>query len=149
MPTRASFSESAEIPASAARVYGIIADYRSGHPRIIPQRWFGPITVEQGGVGAGTVISFEFRAAGQTRRMRATISEPEPGRHLVETYEDGSATAFTVDPLGSDRCRVEIRTTFTPRGLRGMIERALMPRILGPVYRAELQQLRDVATSER
>ncbi len=69
--------------APADRVYAIIADYRNGHPHILPKQ-FRNLTVEQGGVGAGTIIRFEVRVFGQTQHFRAVVSEPEPGRVLVE-----------------------------------------------------------------
>lgn len=44
------------IDAPPDRVYALIADYRSGHPRILPKAYFKELVVEQGGVGAGTVV---------------------------------------------------------------------------------------------
>jgi hypothetical protein len=46
---------SAHIAAAPAQVYAIIANYREGHPRILPKEFSG-LTVEQGGIGAGTII---------------------------------------------------------------------------------------------
>ena len=66
---------SADIDAPPDRVYAIIADYRNGHPHILP-RAFRNLTVEKGGVGAGTIIRFEVRALGQTQRFRAFVTEP-------------------------------------------------------------------------
>jgi hypothetical protein len=54
-------SASAEVKAPAEKVYAIIADYRHGHPQIVPSPPFGRIEVEQGGFGAGTVIRFPMR----------------------------------------------------------------------------------------
>lgn len=141
-------SESAEVAAPAAHVYELIADYRDGHPRILPPRWFGPLVIEEGAVGEGTLIRFEFRAAGMKTPMRARISEPEPGRRIVETnVVTGAETMFIVDPLPAGRCRVEIRSQWESRGLRGLVERALVPRLLRRVFRDELHQLGKVATS--
>jgi hypothetical protein len=44
--------------------------------------------VERGGVGAGTVIRFRLRVFRRTRDFRAEITEPTPGRVLVETDLD-------------------------------------------------------------
>ena len=55
-------SHTARIAAPAARCYGVIADYHVGHPAIVPPRAFGPLVVEQGGVGAGTQIRFTMNA---------------------------------------------------------------------------------------
>ena len=142
-------SESAEVAAPATHVYKLIADYRDGHPRILPPRWFGPLVVEEGGVGEGTLIRFELRAAGMKTPMRARITEPEPGRRIVETnVATGAETMFVVDPLpGGERCRVEIRSQWESHGLRGLVERALVPRLLRRVFRDELRQLGTVVAS--
>jgi hypothetical protein len=140
---------SAVIPAPAAQVYGIIADYRNGHPRIIPRPPFGSLDVEQGGVGTGTVIRFQMRVLGRTRSFRAAITEPEPGRVLVETDLDmGAVTTFTVDPCEEGRqARVTIQTDLETRGgLLGIVQRFVVTRFLRPVYVRELAQLAVVAT---
>lgn len=138
----------ADIAARADKIYGLIADYRSGHPRILPRPPFGDLQVEAGGVGAGTVIRFEMRAFGATNTVRARITEPEPGRILQETDLAGRfITTFTVEPLTPDRTRVTIATTArSPSGLKGMIERALSRRFLHATFRRELAQLARVAT---
>lgn len=62
---------SALIRANARGVYRLIADYREGHPRIVPKQYFPRLEVERGGVGAGTIIRFQLRAFGATREVRA------------------------------------------------------------------------------
>ena len=100
-------SKSAEISAPADRLYGIIADYRNGHPRILPPAFTG-LTVEAGGVGAGTRIRVGMRVFGRVMTFPAEITEPNPGRVLVERNlgERPSVTTFTVDPLEASRSRV-------------------------------------------
>jgi hypothetical protein len=85
--------------AAPERVYATIANYHTGHPRILPKEFSG-MAVESGGVGAGTVIRFNMRVFGKTQAFRAVVTEPQPGRVLVETYRDSSAavTTFIVDP---------------------------------------------------
>ena len=56
---------SKEIPAPAATVYGITADYHRGHPSILPPEYFQDLVVEAGGRGAGTPIRFTMIAFGQ------------------------------------------------------------------------------------
>lgn len=145
---------SARIAAPAARVYGIIADYRTGHPRIVPPRWFGPIEVERGGVGAGTVIRFPMTLLGRTRQLRGEVSEPQPGRLLTERYaESDTTTSFTVDPEepprdGTAACVVTIATDLPQRsGLLGRVEAHFVDRLLRRVYLEELELLRSVAES--
>ena len=128
--------------------YAVIADYRDGHPRIIPRPPFVSLEVEQGGTGAGTVIRFQMRVFGRVRTFRAAITEPEPGRVLVETDLDtGTVTTFAVVPVEDGRkSRVTITTDIETRGgLLGRVERLLVTRLLQPVYRRELEQLGAVA----
>ena len=136
---------SAVVPAPPDVVYDLIADYRDGHPRILPRPPFGALTVEEGGVGTGTVIRFTMRAAGQTQTVRARITEPERGRVLAETsLDNGAVTTFTVDPE-DDGTRVTITTEYEQPGPRGAIERLLVPPMLRKVYVEELRLLAQVA----
>jgi hypothetical protein len=133
----------AHVSASAADAYRMIADYRVGHARIIPPRYIRHLRVEEGGYGAGTVISYDLIAFGKTNHARARVTEPEPGRVLVETdLEKGAVTSFIVDPIGAAKSRVTIRTDMPTRsGLLGVIERAMIRRFLSRVYVAELALL--------
>jgi uncharacterized protein YndB with AHSA1/START domain len=126
------------IPAPAAAVYALLADYRNGHPRILPPS-FSDLTVLRGGVGAGTEIRFDLRVGGRRQEIEARVDEPEPGRILSETYPHKSAvTRFTVDPVG-DQSRVRIETSWQPdRGLAGLIERLVAPRLFRKLYAEEL-----------
>lgn len=141
-------SASADLDVPAAAAYAILADYRDGHPRVLPKPPFVGLTVESGGVGAGTVFWCEMRVAGRTRGFRATVSEPEPGRVLVETdRESGLVTTFTVDSLGSGRrSRVTIATRAPwPGGIVGAVGRWVMRRFLIGTYHRELRLLEEVA----
>lgn len=131
------------IPAPPPIVYGLIADYRRGHPSILPPKYFRNLQVHEGGIGAGTRITFQMRVLGRIHHFFARISEPEPGRRLVETYPDrGMVTTFTVDPQGDGkRSRVTIATAYTRAGLAGWFEQWVVPRFLRTVYAAELNLL--------
>lgn len=139
---------SARIQAPASLVYGIIADYRNGHPHILPS-YFSNLVVEEGGVGAGTRIRFDMTMLGQKQNYRATVTEPEPGRVLVEDNgpDAGSVTTFTVEPAAQGTAaQVTITTQFPQRpGLRGRLERVMIGLFLPRVYRQELQLLAQVA----
>ena len=145
--SRYTITQSARIAAPAARLYGIIADYRAGHRAIVPPRNFPRLEVLEGGVGAGTVIEFDMRVLGATRTARATITEPEPGRRLVETIPDGAVvTTFTVVPHGDAAAEVTIATELPVRGgLLGEVEGRLAGAALRKVYREELSRLADYA----
>jgi len=140
-------SATAVIDAPTNVAYSIIADYRDGHPHILPRPPFVDLEVEQGGVGAGTVIRFRMRTFGATRVMRAAITEPEPGRVLVETDLAGNVmSTFTVEPVGDGQSRVTITTDLDVRGrLFGWLRRFLITRMLRPVYVREIAQLEAVA----
>jgi hypothetical protein len=142
-------ARSAAIDAPPAAVYGVIADYRRGHPSILPEKYFRGLDVESGGVGAGTVIRFRMRAFGRVRESRAVVAEPQPGRVLTETIaEQGMVTTFTVDPLdGGARSAVEIATEWEVPGVRGWLERAMAPPFLRRVYAAELAKLARAAAA--
>jgi len=142
-------SASAVVPARRERVYSLIANYNDGHPRILPKQ-FSNLTVEQGGVGAGTVIRFQMSVLGKKQTLRAAITEPEPGRVLVETYLDGkdTVTTFTVNPgTAPADSHVTISTELPVRsGFLGVLERKLSALLLRPIYSKELQNLARVAT---
>lgn len=135
-------SASRVISAPAEQIYRIIADYREGHPRILPKEYFPSLNVEQGGIGAGTMISFSMRLLGQIQHFRSLISEPEPGRVLVETdIQSQMATIFRVTPI-EEASRVTISTELKGRGwLVGVIARPLLENI----YRQELDLLAGIA----
>ena len=72
------------VNAPAERVYRLIADYRVHHPAFLPPQ-FSDFAVEEGGVGAGTIMHFTMKAGGRTISFRQRVDEPDPGRVLTET----------------------------------------------------------------
>jgi len=144
-----SVSGSLRIAAPPDRIYGIIADYHRGHPTILPKQMRN-LRVESGsGVGAGTVIRFEVTMMGRTDRYKAIVSEPEPGRVLVETNVEPmeSVTTFTVDAEDGGRAaNVTIATELPQKpGVMGSIEKFLIKRVLPPLYAEELLLLEQRA----
>jgi hypothetical protein len=138
------------LDASAADVYATIADYHHGHPNIVPEENFYDMLVEKGGYGAGTIIHFKMKVLGVERTLRHRVSEPEPGRVLVEQDIDAPqkiATTFTVTPLDNgERSHVEISTTLnTSPGLTGIVEHIVVPLINPRIYRKEMKKLEAVA----
>jgi hypothetical protein len=143
MPSTYTIASSALIPAPAAVCYDVIADYRTGHPTILPKPWFGPLTVEAGGVGAGTRIRFEMTVLGKTRVGHAEVTEPVPGHVLMETDEKaGIVTTFTVEHVGRSASRVTIATQFSSRvPWLASAEQAVVGRLLRRIYEKELALL--------
>ena len=126
------------VSAPADAVYALLADYRDGHPSILPPAFSG-LKVLRGGTGAGTEIRFALRLAGRNQEIEARVDEPEPGRVLSEAYpHKGAVTRFTVDPMGN-QSRVRIETSWeSSRGLAGLIERLIAPRLFRKLYEQEL-----------
>jgi hypothetical protein len=131
-------------------VYAAIADYRHGHPHIIPKEIFSDLQVETGGYGAGTIMTFGVKVMGGVKTFRQRVSEPQPGRVLVEQDIDtpqNTTTTFTVIPVeNGQKAHVEIATTMHPSaGLAGMVERVVVPMLYRRVYRKELKLLEAFA----
>jgi hypothetical protein len=140
-------SASKLIHAQPQRLYAIIADYVEGHPQILPKPPFVSLVVEQGGIGTGTVIRVQMRVLGQLSAFSSVITEPDPGRVLVETNDNGYVTTFTVEPReGGQHAYVTISTATTVRdGVFGAVYAWVLTRLLHPVYVRELGQLAEVA----
>lgn len=140
-------SESAPISASADLVYRLIAD-DAHRAKFLPDA-ISDFTVVEGGVGAGTVHSFTVSAGKRQRPYVMVVSEPEPGRVLVETDRNSSlVTTFTVTPTGGN-CSVEIRTTWNgATGIGGFFERTFAPGALRKIYAEELAKLAAYAGSQ-
>lgn len=133
----------AEIEAPADVIYGIFADYQTTHPAILPKQYFKSLNVEQGGVGAGTVVSGSVQVYGTNYPFHLIVTEPESGRVLVETdIETQQVTTFTLQPLTYGRTRVTIASDFpVSPGFAGFMERLVKPGVTRRIYKAELEQL--------
>jgi hypothetical protein len=138
-----------EIGAPAEVVYGYIADHREHHPRFLPDA-FTDFEIEAGGVGAGTITRFKVTAGGRTREYRMEVSEPEPGRVMVESDTGSSlVTTWTVTPEGAG-ARVRISTTWQGAGgIGGFFERLFAPRVMRGIYADELGRLDSYARAQQ
>jgi hypothetical protein len=138
MKSRFAAERRMDVPAPVA--YHCLADYRTHHrPDGFLPPAFSAFEVTRGGLGAGTEASWTVDLGGRTRRMSATVTEPEPGRRLVETG-GGVTTTFTVAPSG-EGCVVRFDTVFDEPGLSGLLLRLAIGRLLGPLYADELERL--------
>ncbi len=139
----------AVLEAPAEGVFATIADYRQGHPNILPKEFYD-LQVEQGGYGSGTIFRFKSRVLGVEQSYYQRVSELEPGRVLVEQDIDSVqqiTTTFRVTPIEPEqKSHVEISTTMRPSpGVRGLVERILIPLINARIYKKELTLLEGVA----
>ena len=137
------------IAAPASLVYTIIADFNTHHAKMLPPA-FRDLRIVEGGVGAGTVITFDIVNGANVRHCRSEITEPEPGRVLVEEDRgNGTRTTFTVMPEGAGSL-VRIESAFrTSRGLRGIVEALIAPPVLRRLLAEELARLDSYARSQR
>ena len=135
-------------------VYATIADYRKGHPSILPKDSLYDLKVEQGGYGAGTIIRFKSRILGVEQSFRHRVSEPEPGKVLVEQDVDAVqnvTTTFTVIPVEEgQKSHDEISTPMNASpGVRGFVERVVVSIFNPRIFRRELKLLESVAQNRR
>jgi uncharacterized protein YndB with AHSA1/START domain len=139
-------SAEGSVDAPADEVYSYLADMHQ-HQRFLPPA-FSDFRVEQGGVGAGTVTSFKVTAGGRTRSCRMQVTEPAPGRTLVETDTGSSlVTTFTVTPQG-DKSLVSITTSWDgAAGIGGFFERTFAPPAIRGLYLDALDRLNAYAAS--
>ncbi len=138
--SRTQISAERLVDAPAGVVYHCLADYREHHrPGGFLPPAFSDFRIERGGVGAGTVISFIVTLAGRSREMTLEVSEPRPGRVLVETGPR-EQTTFTVEPEG-ERAWVRFDTILEAGGVEGLVNRLFAPRLMKALYADELARL--------
>jgi hypothetical protein len=139
-------SVSGQVEAPTDTVYGILRDYVRHHPRILPPS-LSALTIEEGGIGAGTVFVLDVNVFGKTQQMRMVVSEPDPGHVLMETDTgDGTVTTFTIEPDGNGHSMVTIETTWQPAtGMAAIVDRGVKPYYLRRLYRQELRNLDEYA----
>lgn len=136
------------IAAPPAVVYTCLADF-SHHQKFLPPA-FSNFAVLSGGTGAGTVARFSVTAGGRSRNYEMHLSEPEPGRVLVETDKNSSlVTTFTVDADGAG-ARVRISTTWQSAagGIGALFEKRFAPRAMAKIYKDELRRLEAYANQQ-
>jgi hypothetical protein len=135
---------SAVLQARPETIWQVITDYQNAHRAILPKPYFKDMVVEQGGIGAGTIIHTTMTVWGQHYSFHQLVSEPEPGRVLVETdMATGQYSSFTLDALnGGQQTRVTITSVF-PReaGIQGWLQSLMQPAITRHIYKKELQNL--------
>ena len=130
--------------APADAIYHAIANYRDHHrPGGFLPPQFSDMQIAKGGVGAGTEVSWVLETGGRPRRISAVISEPVPGRRLVETAP-GIVRTFIVEPAPGGAL-VRFDTVIDEGGVTGLLTRLLGRRLLVPVYEDELARLEEYA----
>lgn len=139
------------IDARPEEIYAILSDYRVGHAAILPKPYFQEMIVEQGGQGAGTILRLRMKVFGQESSYHQIVTEPEPGRLLVETdMNTGQFSSFTLEPLnGGVQTRVTIHSEFpASRGIKGLMEKLMQPPITHYIFKKELRNLAEYVRSK-
>lgn len=131
-----------DIDASPDEVYAFLRDYRDQRPRILPPNYLD-YAVEEGGAGAGTIVSYRLQAGRRERLYRMQVSEPDK-RTLTETDTDSSlVNTWTVQP-GGGGSRVQVETTWQGApGIGGFFERRFAPAGLRRIHDDMLARLAD------
>ncbi|WP_248925335.1 SRPBCC family protein [Paenibacillus hamazuiensis] len=132
---------SERVQAEAGSVYRVLADYRDGHPHVLPKPYFQSLEVEEGGIGAGTIIRVRMKALGVATHLRMYVSEPEPGRLLQEDDPVAGITTFFLMEPEPERsgCIVTLHTVWRrKKGFAGWLESKLNPPIARSIYTKEL-----------
>ncbi len=132
------------VAASPLHVHAFLADYRNNRPRILPPEYFRDYRVEQGGNGAGTVISYQLRAGGRERPYRMRIEEPAEDWLLVERdLESSLVTTWTLTPAeGGEHTLVGLASRWEgAKGIGSFFERIFAPRALRRIYDEVLERL--------
>lgn len=117
-------------------VYQVLADYKGKHPNILTPN-YQDYTVEKGGQGSGTVVSYRLQAAGRERPYRMRVDEPLRGKVLVERDTNSSlVTIWTLTPVADgQRTRVRLASEWEGSGgVGGFFERTFAPLGLSRVY---------------
>jgi hypothetical protein len=133
------------VAASPDQVRAFLIDYQNNRPRILPPEYFRDYRVEQGGDGAGTVISYRLQAGGRERAYRMRVEEPTEGGPLLEERDTGSSlvTTWILSPVGEGE---QTMVSLTSRwegvsGIGGFFERMFAPRALRRLYGEVLERL--------
>lgn len=129
------------IDAPAEDIYAVIADYKVGHPAILPKPFFTGVEILTGGNGAGTIVYVFMKIMGVKQVFKMEVTEPHPGKILVETDKvAGVETTFTIEPgevLNTSKVTISTYSRLN-KGIRGLIEKYVNPAILRRIYKKEL-----------
>ncbi len=117
------------ITAKPEEVYTTLIDYQNQRPSLLPSN-FLDYTVEQGGIGEGTVIRYRLQAARRERPYRMQIAEPIKGRVLTEKDTNSSLiTTWTLTPVqDGELTKVRLASEWEGgSGVGGFFERIFAP----------------------
>jgi uncharacterized protein YndB with AHSA1/START domain len=139
------------IDAPPAEVYAALIDYQNKRPSILTPN-FLDYSVEKGGIGEGTVISYRLQAGGRERPYRMQVTETAKGQTLTEKDLNSSlSTTWTLTPVdGGQKTKVQIKTSWEGAGgVGGFFERTFAPGGLRRIYDQMLSNLAQTVKNEQ
>ncbi|GCE27419.1 hypothetical protein KDA_29030 [Dictyobacter alpinus] len=131
------------INAQPEKVYAILSDYKVQRPKLLTPNFFD-YTVEKGGKGSGTIISYLLRAANRERVYRMHVDEAVRGSVLTESDDNSSLiTTWSLAPLNNgSKTRVRVTSEWDgATGVKGFFERTFAPLGLKRIYGSMLDSL--------
>jgi uncharacterized protein YndB with AHSA1/START domain len=149
--SRVSAQSERVIAAPPQEVYATLIDYQNKRPSILTPN-FLDYTVEKGGVGEGTVISYRLQAGGRERPYHMQVTEPVRGQTLMERDLNSSlSTTWTLTPVqGGQQTKVQVKTSWEgARGIGGFFERTFAPMGLRRIYDQMLSQLAQTVQNQQ
>ena len=127
---------------SSDAAFAAVADYVKTRPAILPPE-ITDFEVLDGGIGAGTRFTYRLHATKKRiRQVEATVTEPQPGRQLLETDANSSLkVTWSVAPAGGGST-VTVQVSWQGAGgIGGFFERRFAPAGIARIYGAELTHL--------
>jgi hypothetical protein len=131
------------VNAAPESVYAVLSDYKKQRPQMLTPNFLN-YTVEKGGKGDGTVVSYRLRAANRERPYEMKVSEPVKGEVITESDSGSSlVTTWALSPLnGGQRTKVRVSSEWEGgTGVRGFFERTFAPLGLRSIYGNMLDSL--------
>ncbi|WP_235735902.1 SRPBCC family protein [Nocardioides alcanivorans] len=132
----------AEHTTSAApeQVLAALADYSDVRPAILPGN-YSDYTVQEGGTGAGTVVSWKLQAT-KSRVRDVLVDVTTTDDSVTETDRNSTmVTTFRVAPEGSGSKVVATTTWQGASGIGGFFERTFAPLGLRRIHGELLEKL--------
>jgi hypothetical protein len=129
---------------SPEAMFAALADYSGLRPRILPPE-MTDFTVLSGGTGAGTRFTYDLHATKRrTRHVDATVTEPQPGRTLLEADTNSTLTVrWDVAPAAGGGTVTATLSWQGSSGIGGFFERRFAPLGIKRIYSAELDRLAE------
>lgn len=115
------------VPACAAAVYRVLADYAGARRRLQPRRFVARSRVKAGGIGGGTRLDVLLHGPHDGLPLDVVVTEPEAGTVLVESdAAAGVRRTFVLEPCDrGTHTRVQAVLDIDARHVGGPLEHAL------------------------